>query len=82
MNPSKPPEDRVAHWWFVTHHKQNCNLIAEIVKSLKSYSYLDQAPTQSIDIHDGLNDTIVMLGSKLKRGVEVRRDYAPDVPTI
>jgi signal transduction histidine kinase len=56
--------------------------IAEIVKALKSYSYLDQAPTQSVDIHDGLNDTLVMLGSKLKLGVEVRRDYAPDVPRI
>jgi signal transduction histidine kinase len=56
--------------------------IAEIVKALKSYSYLDQAPTQSVDIHDGLNDTLVMLGSKLKLGVEVQRDYALDVPHI
>ena len=41
--------------------------IIEIVNALKSYSYLDQAPIQSVDVHDGLNDTLIMLGSKLKR---------------
>ena len=49
---------------------------------MKSYTYLDQAPTQSIDIHEGLDDTLVMLGSKLKIGIQVRRDYAPDLPHI
>jgi signal transduction histidine kinase len=61
---------------------QGSGRIIEIVKALKSYSYLDQAPTQSVDIHDGLNDTLVMLGGKLKQGIDVRRDYASDVPTI
>lgn len=61
---------------------QGSERVAEIVKSLKSYSYLDQAPTQSIDIHEGLNDTLIMLGSKLKQGVQVRREYATDLPNI
>jgi signal transduction histidine kinase len=56
--------------------------IVEIVKALKSYTYLDQAPIQSIDIHEGLNDTLVVLQSKLKSGIEVWRDYAPDLPRI
>ena len=54
----------------------------EIVKALKSYSYLDQAPIQSIDIHEGLNDTLVMLRNKLKAGIQVQRDYAQDLPRI
>lgn len=61
---------------------QGSERIAGIVKALKSYSYLDQAPTQSIDIHEGLNDTLIMLGSKLKQGVQVRREYATDLPNI
>lgn len=61
---------------------QGTGRIAEIVKSLKSYSYLDQAPTQSIDVHEGLNDTLIMLGSRLKKGIKVYRDYAPDLPQI
>jgi signal transduction histidine kinase len=61
---------------------QGTSRIAEIVKALKSYSYLDQAPVQSVDIHEGLDDTLVMLRSKLKGGVQVRREYAQDLPRI
>lgn len=61
---------------------QGSSRIVDIVKALKSYSYLDQAPTQSIDVHEGLNDTLIMLASKLKEGVQVHRDYATDMPRI
>jgi signal transduction histidine kinase len=61
---------------------QGTRRITEIVKALKSYTYLDQAPVQSVDIHEGLNDTLVMLRSKLKAGVQVRREYATDLPRI
>jgi len=56
--------------------------ISEIVKSLKSYSHMDQAPIQSIDIHEGLNDTLVMLGSQLKRGVTVKKNFDDKLPNI
>ncbi len=55
--------------------------ISEIVKSLKSYAYLDQAPVQAVDIHEGLDNTLVMLRHKLG-GIKVVRDYAPDLPAI
>jgi signal transduction histidine kinase len=61
---------------------QGTSRISEIVKALKSYTYLDQAPVQSVDIHESLNDTLVMLRSTLKAGVQVRREYAPDLPRI
>ena len=56
--------------------------ISEIVKSLKSYVYLDQAPIQSVDIHEGLNNTLVMLRHKLKEGIDVKREYAESLPNI
>ena len=56
--------------------------IAEIVKALKGYSYMDQAPVQSVDVREGLNDTLVMLSSKLRDGIEVSLDYAEDLPRI
>ena len=56
--------------------------ISDIVKALKSYSYLDQAPVQSVDLHEGLDDTLVILQHKLKSGIEVRREYAADLPKI
>jgi signal transduction histidine kinase len=56
--------------------------ISEIVAALKGYSYLGQAPVQAVDVHEGIDNTLIILRSKLKVGVEVRRDYAADVPLI
>jgi signal transduction histidine kinase len=56
--------------------------ISEIVKALKAYSYLDQAPIQSVNLHEGLDSTLVMLRSKLKQGVTVQREYDPNLPAI
>ncbi len=61
---------------------QGAGRISEIVKALKSYVYLDQAPIQEIDIHEGLENTLVILHYKLKQGVEVERQYAADIPPI
>jgi signal transduction histidine kinase/predicted CoA-binding protein len=60
---------------------QGAGGISEIVKSLKSYAYLDQAPVQSVDIHEGLDNTLVMLRGKLKSGLRVRREYG-ELPPI
>jgi len=56
--------------------------IATLVKALKSYTYMDQAPVQSIDLRKELDNTLIILRSKLKKGVEVVRDYAEDLPPI
>jgi signal transduction histidine kinase len=61
---------------------QGTERIVKIVKALKSYSYLDQGPKQTIDIHEGLDNTLVMLQSRLKPGIEVRCSYAADLPRI
>ncbi|HEX9012852.1 MAG TPA: ATP-binding protein [Anaerolineaceae bacterium] len=61
---------------------QGTSRISEIVKALKSYVYLDQAPVQNVDVHEGIENTLVMLRHKLKQGVEVRRDYDPNLPHI
>jgi len=56
--------------------------IAEIVKALKTYTYMDQAPIQSVDVREGLDNTLIILHNKLKKGVTVRREYAEDLPVI
>ncbi|HEX8218523.1 MAG TPA: ATP-binding protein [Chloroflexia bacterium] len=55
--------------------------ISEIVKAVKTYSYLDQAPIQEVDVHEGLENTLVILRHKLKN-VKVNREYAPSLPKI
>jgi signal transduction histidine kinase len=56
--------------------------ISEIVKAVKSYSYLDQAPIQEVDVREGLENTLIILKHKLKQGVDVKRDFAEDLPRI
>jgi signal transduction histidine kinase len=56
--------------------------ISEIVGALKSYAYLGQAPAQSVDLREGLDNTLVILRNKLKAGISVHRDYSPDLPKV
>ncbi len=80
----------VIRWLYATHSvhslltdiSQGARRLSEIVKALKSYAYLDQAPVQFVNVHEGLDSTLVILRSKLKSGISVRRAYAPDLPKI
>lgn len=56
--------------------------ISQIVAALKDYSFMDRAPVQDVDVHEGLDNTLVMLQAKLRNGIEVERDYGSDVPRI
>jgi len=56
--------------------------LSEIVRAMKSYTYLDQAPLLEVDVHEGLENTLVIMQHKLKKGVTVKRDYSPNLPRI
>jgi len=49
---------------------------------MKDYSHLDKGPFERIDIHDGLESTLVILAHKLKKGVKVERDYDRTLPKV
>lgn len=62
---------------------QGAERISGIVKALKTYSFLDQAPVQTVDVHKGLDDTLLILRNKLRSGnISVRREYDPELPKI
>jgi signal transduction histidine kinase len=54
--------------------------IKDLVQAIKQYSYMDQSPEQEIDVHDGLENTLIMLHYRLKHGVEVVREYDRSIP--
>jgi signal transduction histidine kinase len=56
--------------------------ISQIVRAMKSYTYLDQAPLLEVDVHEGLENTLVIMEHKLKQGVTIKREYSPDLPHI
>lgn len=62
--------------------KDSTQRISELVAAVRSYSQMDRTSMQEIDVADGLDSTLVMLGHKLRDGVTVVRDYGADVPRI
>jgi signal transduction histidine kinase len=55
--------------------------MAGLVNALKRHVQLDQAPVQLVDIAEGLDDTLVILRSKITN-VRVIREYTKDLPRI
>ncbi len=62
--------------------KESTRRISTLVAAVKSYSQMDRASIQRVDITDGLESTLVMLGHQLRDGVTVVRDYGTDVPPV
>ncbi|HEX8630203.1 MAG TPA: ATP-binding protein [Catenuloplanes sp.] len=55
--------------------------ISALVGAAKQYSQLDRAAHQNIDLHDGLDSTLVMLGRKLA-GLTVAKEYDRGIPLV
>ena len=66
---------------LVREVEQSTGRIAQLVKAVKSYSYMDQSPMQEVDIHEGIESTLTMLGHKLKN-VQLVRAFDRSVPRI
>jgi signal transduction histidine kinase len=62
--------------------KESSRRISALVGAIKSYSQMDRASMQRIDVTDGLASTLVMLKHKIPTAVTVVRDYGADVPPI
>jgi signal transduction histidine kinase len=56
--------------------------ISGLIKAIKEYSFMDQAPLQEVDIKSSLETTLTIMHHKLKRGIAVTREYAPDLPKV
>jgi signal transduction histidine kinase len=62
--------------------KESSRRISELIAAVRSYSQMDRASWQDIDVTDGIESTLVMLGHKLGPGVTVVREYGAGVPRV
>ncbi|WP_029135627.1 sensor histidine kinase [Nakamurella lactea] len=63
--------------------KDSTRRISELVAAVRSYSQMDRGSLQQLDVTEGLESTLVMLGHKLREeSVTVERDYGADLPRI
>jgi len=61
--------------------QQSTARISELVRAVKAYSYMDQPAMQPVDIHEGIENTLTVLGHKLK-GITVARAFDRTLPRI
>jgi PAS domain S-box-containing protein len=64
------------------HINSSTRRITNLVRVIKSYSYMDTAPEKQVDIHTGIEDTVTMLTGQLKKTIEVIRLYDRSLPAI
>jgi signal transduction histidine kinase len=63
--------------------KTSVTRISDLVGAIKEYSYMDQAGAQALDLHKGLDNTLLILKHKLKtKNITVTREYAENLPRI
>lgn len=62
--------------------KLGANRTIGIVKGLRQFSRLDEANLKEADIHEGLNTTLILLKSQLREGIEVVKNYDPNLPML
>src|SRR3954447_17220066 len=62
--------------------KESTQRVSDLVAAVRSYSQMDRASRQHVDVTEGLESTLVMLGHKLRDRVTVVREYGADVPRV
>ncbi len=66
---------------LLTEARRGSQRISAIIDTLKSYTFVDQAPVQDVDLVTGITNTIGIMGNTLG-GIEVVVDAEPQLPPI
>jgi signal transduction histidine kinase len=88
-----PPESLAGaiHWLYYTIDTEllmkeitdSTTRISTLVDAAKQYSQMDRSPHQTVNLHELLDSSLVMLARKIPPGVRVVKEYdetMPDVP--
>ena len=63
--------------------QESTERMSTLVSAVKSYSYMDRGGLVEVDIHEGIETTLTVLGFKLKQTtIEVVRDYDRTLPKL
>ena len=67
---------------LVSEIRNSAGRISELVGAMKNYSHLDKGLFEEIDVHEGLNSTLVMFAYKFKKGIKLVKAYDGSLPKI
>ncbi|WP_083305114.1 sensor histidine kinase [Moorena producens] len=66
---------------IIASMKGGAERIREIVLSMRNFSRLDEADLKPVNIHEGIDNTLVLLSNRLKPGIELIKHYG-DLPLV
>jgi signal transduction histidine kinase len=55
--------------------------VINIVKRLRSFARLDEAELKTVDIHEGLEDTLTLIHHDIKHNIKVNKNFG-DIPPV
>jgi signal transduction histidine kinase len=63
--------------------QESTRRMSDLVGAVKSYAYMDRGDLVEVDLHEGLETTIAILGHRLKHtSIQVVRDYDAELPKL
>jgi signal transduction histidine kinase len=63
--------------------QESTRRMSALVGAIKSYTYMDRGDLVEVDIHEGIEMTLMVLGHKLKHTqIEILRDYDRELPRM
>jgi signal transduction histidine kinase len=82
--------DQAVHWLgyaleteqLMSDIEDATSRVSNLVSAAKQYSQMDRAAHQWIDVHSGLDSTLVMLNHKIGKGVKVVKEYDRSLPQV
>jgi signal transduction histidine kinase len=87
-----PPESLAGaiHWLYYTIDTEllmkeitdSTTRISTLVEAAKQYSQMDRSPHQTVDLHELIDSTLVMLARKIPPGVRVVKRYDEEMPPV
>ncbi len=66
---------------LINEVEHSTSRITDLVGAVKTYSYMDRAPIQEVDVNSGLDTTLTVLNHKLK-GINLVRHYDSSLPRL
>jgi signal transduction histidine kinase len=62
--------------------RESTRRVSELVAGIKTYSQMDRASHQRVDVREGIESTLLVMGPRLRPNVTVVRDWGSDVPLV
>lgn len=67
---------------LISLNKLASTRIQEIVKNLRNFARLDESELKTVDLHEGIESTLLLIQSSIDPNIKLIREYSPELPPI